>query len=203
MNNQCPGCGAVYSVMAHHVGRRLHCKKCAASLVVADAGLQLATTSPTHAEPSEDPLNVLPANPPDSSPNLAAAATASPPLAVLSVPKLPAATSTASSLIEYLTFRRLMIPSLVHAIFWLGSISCGLAGLLTMLYALMGNKSGGIYILVGMALLLTGPVLLRVLCEVALVLVRIQASLEEIQRTLDERPPTPADRAKESAVNGR
>jgi hypothetical protein len=43
MNNVCPspGCGAVYQINSHHVGRRLTCKKCAAALVVTDVGLEV------------------------------------------------------------------------------------------------------------------------------------------------------------------
>ncbi|HEV3255332.1 MAG TPA: hypothetical protein VG013_00500 [Gemmataceae bacterium] len=44
VQNMCPnpGCGAAYSITPQHIGRRLTCKKCGASLVVEPNGLQLA-----------------------------------------------------------------------------------------------------------------------------------------------------------------
>ena len=39
MNNACPTCGAVYAVAAKDVGRKIKCKKCSTSLIVADSGL--------------------------------------------------------------------------------------------------------------------------------------------------------------------
>lgn len=40
MNNACPGCGAVYAVAEKDIGRRIACKKCSASLIVAEDGLR-------------------------------------------------------------------------------------------------------------------------------------------------------------------
>ncbi len=55
MNNSCPnpGCDAIYHVTAQHVGRRITCKKCGTSLIVAVEGLQLAdgVPAPPVAEP--------------------------------------------------------------------------------------------------------------------------------------------------------
>ena len=60
MQNTCPnpGCGAMYNLTSQHVGRSFACKKCGATLVVGDHGLELAGGGDA-AEPmvasSEDP----------------------------------------------------------------------------------------------------------------------------------------------------
>lgn len=46
MNNTCPACGALYTVAAKDIGRRLRCKKCRAALAVTDAGLTLDGPAP-------------------------------------------------------------------------------------------------------------------------------------------------------------
>jgi hypothetical protein len=40
MNNACPECGAIYAVAEKDVGRRISCKKCNASLIVTEQGLE-------------------------------------------------------------------------------------------------------------------------------------------------------------------
>jgi len=40
MNNACPECGAIYAVAEKDVGRRIACKKCNASLIVTEQGLE-------------------------------------------------------------------------------------------------------------------------------------------------------------------
>ena len=40
MNNACPECGAIYAVAEKDVGRRISCKKCNASLIVTELGLE-------------------------------------------------------------------------------------------------------------------------------------------------------------------
>jgi len=60
MQNTCPnpGCGAMYNLTAQHAGRSFVCKKCGATLLVTEDGLELAGGSPG-ADPvapsSEDP----------------------------------------------------------------------------------------------------------------------------------------------------
>jgi len=50
MNNACPTCGAVYAVAAKDVGRKIKCKKCSTSLIVADSGL-VVDSPPSAASP--------------------------------------------------------------------------------------------------------------------------------------------------------
>lgn len=40
VNNNCPGCGAIYNVAAKDIGRKLKCKKCSMALEVTEAGLE-------------------------------------------------------------------------------------------------------------------------------------------------------------------
>lgn len=54
MNNACPGCGAVYAVAEKDIGRRIACKKCSASLIVADDGLQLDEAAAAPPPPKDD-----------------------------------------------------------------------------------------------------------------------------------------------------
>jgi predicted Zn finger-like uncharacterized protein len=52
MNNNCPGCGAVYNVASKDIGRKLKCKKCGMSLEVTSAGLEEDTGGAPRTVPS-------------------------------------------------------------------------------------------------------------------------------------------------------
>ncbi|MBN9119601.1 MAG: hypothetical protein J0I06_10670, partial [Planctomycetes bacterium] len=55
MNNNCPGCGAVYNVAAKDIGRKLKCKKCGTALRVTEAGLEEDNGGAPPADPKPAP----------------------------------------------------------------------------------------------------------------------------------------------------
>lgn len=79
------------------------------------------------------------------------------------------------SLSEFLTFRRMLTPTIIQIVFWAGLafIAVGFLGLLV-------ADSAGSAIL----LLLFGPVLWRVYTELLIVIFRIHSSLEEANGSL-------------------
>jgi hypothetical protein len=86
---------------------------------------------------------------------------------------------------EYLTFRRLITPSLVQLVFWLGLVFIVIIGLGTMFTWSFWQ---------GLAILVLGPLVLRIYCEIVIVLFRINNTLTDIldhQRETTARPVTP------------
>jgi hypothetical protein len=140
--------------MAHHVGRQLVCRKCDAQLTVAAAGLQRSSESLALAsQDHEEPV-------------------ASPTSAVA---------NDIARLADVIHFQRFLAPHLAPAIYWLGSIGCIIAGLLTMAYALATPSGGALYVLLGAAIILLGPLALRIGCELVLLLFRIDAQLTSLR----------------------
>jgi Domain of unknown function (DUF4282) len=72
---------------------------------------------------------------------------------------------------EYLTFRRLITPSIVQIVFWLGLVVIVLRGFITMFSESFWH---------GLAILVLGPLLLRIYCEIVIVLFRINNTLTDM-----------------------
>jgi hypothetical protein len=82
---------------------------------------------------------------------------------------------------EYLTFRRLITPSLVQIVFWLGLAFDVIIGLSWMFTVSFWQ---------GLAILVLGPLVLRIYCEIVIVLFRINNTLTDILDLQREtRPP--------------
>lgn len=84
---------------------------------------------------------------------------------------------------EYLSFDKLITPALVRIVFWLG-----LAGVLFNALALM--FSGSFW--TGLGILILGPFVVRIWCEIMIVIFQINNTLTEIRDNQNRiNPPTP------------
>ena len=80
---------------------------------------------------------------------------------------------------EFLTFRKLIAPVLIQVIFWLGTASAVIGGLIivfTAPYYRVGSA-----ILSGVALILLGPVVLRIWAEFMTAVFRIHSSVSDLR----------------------
>ena len=75
---------------------------------------------------------------------------------------------------DFLRFRRMLTPLLIEIIFWAGTIMCIITGLKNML------TPGGIVL--GISILISGPIALRLISEIIIVLFRIHQALETMSR---------------------
>ena len=82
---------------------------------------------------------------------------------------------------DFLAFRKMIAPTIIQIIFWVGVVACVIAGL----GAIVGGSSlpmgGPSSTLTGLLILVVGPVLVRVYCEMLIVLFRIYDSLSAIE----------------------
>ena len=85
---------------------------------------------------------------------------------------------------DFLAFRKMVTPAIIQVIFWIGVLVCVIAGLGAIVggSALPSGFGGGGGALSGFLILVFGPLLVRVYCELLIVLFRIYDSLSEIQK---------------------
>ena len=85
---------------------------------------------------------------------------------------------------DFLAFRKMVTPAIIQVIFWIGVLVCVIAGLGAMIggSALPAGMGGGRGVLSGFLILVFGPILVRVYCELLIVLFRIYDSLSAIQK---------------------
>ena len=78
---------------------------------------------------------------------------------------------------DFLRFRRMVTPVLIQVLFWLGVLAVLVAGVVMMITE---------DVLVGLAILVLGPIAVRVYAELLIVLVRIHTALQRMARQLEE-----------------
>jgi hypothetical protein len=74
---------------------------------------------------------------------------------------------------EFLSFRQMVTPVIIQVLFWLGVAGTVLAGLVA-----LGDSPGS-----GLALIILGPLIVRIYCELLIILFRMHESLRNIERS--------------------
>jgi hypothetical protein len=81
----------------------------------------------------------------------------------------------------------MVTPIIIQIVFWIGVVACVVGGLMVMfVIELPGPKAQ--QFLSGLALLLLGPVAVRVYCEVFILLFRMNETLTDIKNNTGRRP---------------
>ena len=73
---------------------------------------------------------------------------------------------------DFLSFRKMITPVIIQVVFWLGVVGCVLMGL----GAVVGGR--GLY---GLALIVVGPIAVRIECELLILLFRMHDALQDIR----------------------
>jgi len=80
---------------------------------------------------------------------------------------------------DFLSFRTMITPVIIKIIFLIGVVCTVIAALLTML-------QGGVNVLAGLIFLFVGPLLVRIYCEILIVIFRINETLTEIKQNTQQ-----------------
>jgi hypothetical protein len=75
---------------------------------------------------------------------------------------------------DFLRFETMITPVVIEIIFWIGAIIAVIAGIVTM-------TRGGWSVLGGFLVLILGPVVVRIYCEILIIFFRINDHLRAIQ----------------------
>ena len=83
---------------------------------------------------------------------------------------------------DFLAFRNLITPKIIQIVFWLGTAYFAVAGL-TM--TVMGLTGGGLVLmLIGLLMLTLGPIIIRVFCELVMLVFKIGDALTPTADTM-------------------
>lgn len=74
---------------------------------------------------------------------------------------------------DFLLFRRMLTPVLIVAVFWIGTGLCIITGIVDFF-----TEQG---VLKGLQVLIIGPILLRIICELCILFFRINETLTDIK----------------------
>ena len=90
---------------------------------------------------------------------------------------------------NFFAFKRMITPVIIQIFFWIGVVGCILGGLGMIgvgLLSLSGRDAanGILTILSGLGLIFLGPLVVRIYCEIMIVLFRINETLTDISQSL-------------------
>jgi hypothetical protein len=80
-----------------------------------------------------------------------------------------------SAFFDFLVFRRMVVPILIQILFWVGFAVCIVGGVV-----LLGTREP----LMGLLLVFIGPVMVRMYCELLIVIFRMNETLTDIKNEL-------------------
>lgn len=84
---------------------------------------------------------------------------------------------------DYLSFRKMITPLIIQILFWVGVAGSIIFGLVT-IGSSFGRSGGGLQFLYGLLIMIIGPVVTRIYCELLILFFRMYDTLNDIKASL-------------------
>jgi hypothetical protein len=88
---------------------------------------------------------------------------------------------------DFIKFRKMITPMIIQILFWAGAVFSVLGGLITMATSFGRYGGGGAQFLGGLLIVVLGPVVVRIYCELLILLFRMNETLNEIKTGLEKK----------------
>ena len=85
---------------------------------------------------------------------------------------------------DFIKFRKMITPIVIQVLFWVGAVVAVLFGLGTMATSFGRYGGGAVAFLGGLLIMILGPVLVRIYCELLILFFRMNETLTEIKNGL-------------------
>ena len=83
---------------------------------------------------------------------------------------------------EFLNFDKMLTPSIIKFVFWIGSGLTILFGLILMIGGAASDYGGGIQVFLGLLTILIGPFVIRIYCELLILFFKIHETLQGLRK---------------------
>ena len=84
---------------------------------------------------------------------------------------------------DFLSFRKMITPIIIKILFWVGVAINVIVGLIAIISSFTSRGGGGMF-LYGLLIIILGPVITRIYCEILILFFRMHDSLVEIKDLL-------------------
>jgi len=84
---------------------------------------------------------------------------------------------------RFFSFDKMLTPTIIKILFWIGLVFVGLTGLVFIISGL-NTYAGGFITLSGIGILVVGPIFVKVYCELLIVMFKMHETLVEIRDEL-------------------
>ncbi len=202
----CPDCGAKIRAPEKAIGRQIRCPKCDAEFTAQSNAAPAPPAEAPPPEPVPEPVAAGAAPPPEANeaPKSASVEAIRRELPVdgdeeEDEDESPPAMTPESygpprnPLVDVLLFRMMITPIIIQFLFWLGVIACVIGGGITLVVAIGLMVSGNsdvtaafIQALLGLGLIVLGPLAIRLVCELNILFFRIYDTLREMQMAAEK-----------------
>jgi hypothetical protein len=85
---------------------------------------------------------------------------------------------------DFLKFRKMITPVIIQVLFWVGVAGTVISALVVMAMSFGSYGGGAAQFLGGLVLLVLGPVVVRIYCELLILFFRMNETLTEIKNNL-------------------
>ena len=85
---------------------------------------------------------------------------------------------------DFLKFRKMITPAIIQVLFWVGVVIAVLGALGTMVSSFFRGGGGVVTFFGGLIMLVVGPVIVRIYCELLILFFRMNETLTEIKDNL-------------------
>lgn len=94
---------------------------------------------------------------------------------------------------DFLCFKRMITPVIIQILFWIGVVVCVILGLTAIVGGANASRGGGAMILGGLFWILLGPIVVRIYCELLIVIFTINDTLTDVRNLLKPKNEWPAE----------
>ena len=85
---------------------------------------------------------------------------------------------------QFFNFNKMITPTIIKVIFWIGVVSTVIIGLIQFFIGLGSPYGGGFQVFMGMLTIVMGPLVTRIYCELLIVLFKMHEALQDINQKI-------------------
>lgn len=90
---------------------------------------------------------------------------------------------------DFLFFRKMVTPMIIQVVFWIGVVGVVVSGLISLVAGIATKYGGGPMVFSGLMMIVLGPIVVRIYCELLIVIFSINDNLNDIRNSLKDRSP--------------
>ncbi|MEA2016396.1 MAG: DUF4282 domain-containing protein [Actinomycetota bacterium] len=88
---------------------------------------------------------------------------------------------------DFLSFRKMITPVIITIIFWIGVSACVIGGIVMIVDGARMSYGGAGTVGLGLGYIFLGPIVVRVYCEILIIIFRINETLTEIKNNIERK----------------
>ncbi|WP_217587536.1 DUF4282 domain-containing protein [Lentibacillus saliphilus] len=101
---------------------------------------------------------------------------------------------------KFLKFEKMITPIFIQIVFWVGFLGSIVGGLFMIGYGIISDSAGFIEIISGFLGMIIGPIIIRIYCEMLIVIFKMQGALIDIRDLLSDQAEEKGGEQKREAI---